>query len=274
MSSAHQNRLAPDGIFYLLQPVMITSISGVINVPTGSAVRLVSVAGDTFRVTPDGTTMVDLDRSSMTNDLGLAVQQRAEQERIRKIQPQQAAAQQAAAQQQAAALQHALAQLQADDLAMLQTAEQQRQAASQQQEAAQAQQRQIAEAAQQEREAASQRQAEHQSQAASQLNLRRERDDQLLKDEKQSAARGALDSLERTVAIRQLSGVPALSSSEAAAVTAGARQAAAGDFESQQRLNRIERQIENERWQEHNRQMDREIQAWKENRQPDWFSHP
>jgi hypothetical protein len=116
MPTAQQRRLAPDGVFYLLQPVTITGApSGVINVPAGSAVLLASANGDTFRVTPDGTTLVDLHRSLMTNDLNVlaAVLPAAAQQRQRELQQaveelqqrREAAAQRQAEQEYQAALQ-------------------------------------------------------------------------------------------------------------------------------------------------------------------------
>ncbi len=42
--------------------------NGSINLPVGTPVRLVGYNGDTFRVTADGTTMVDLNRSVMTTE--------------------------------------------------------------------------------------------------------------------------------------------------------------------------------------------------------------
>ncbi len=53
---------------FLRQPVIITAPNGSINLPVGTPMRLVSYNGDTFRVTADGITMIDLDRSVMTTE--------------------------------------------------------------------------------------------------------------------------------------------------------------------------------------------------------------
>jgi hypothetical protein len=78
-----------------------------------------------------------------------------------------------------------------------------------------------------------------------------------------------LDDVEKTMSTRSLFHQPALSPLEESSVLSSARQAAVNDFAAQQRLNHVEQQIANQRWQEHNRQMERDMNAWK-NRSPDW----
>jgi hypothetical protein len=102
----------------------------------------------------------------------------------------------------------------------------------------------------------------------------RAREDQLLEDQKRSAAKAAVDDLEKTMRLRQLFDQPALSLIEDESITFSARHAAAGDFESQQRLDHVQQQIENQRREEQDRQTHREMQAWKEKSQSDWSSHP
>jgi len=67
-----RRNLAPEGTYFLLQRISITTDSGVIGDPPGTKVTLVK-AGPPARVT-DGHNEFDVDPSQITNDLDIATQ--------------------------------------------------------------------------------------------------------------------------------------------------------------------------------------------------------
>jgi hypothetical protein len=64
-------RLAPPGVYFLVQHVSVTTVAGVIGFPEGTRVKLVREEGDKMRVT-DGTTEIDVEKRKVTNDLDVA----------------------------------------------------------------------------------------------------------------------------------------------------------------------------------------------------------
>jgi hypothetical protein len=77
-----------------------------------------------------------------------------------------------------------------------------------------------------------------------------------------------LDDVEKTMSTMALFHQP-LSWLEESSLLSSARQAAVNDFAAQQRFRNIEQQISKQRWDEQNRRMERDMNAWK-NRSPDW----
>jgi hypothetical protein len=63
--------LAPEGVYYLLQRVGVTTKAGVSSVSAGTIVTLVKDLGDKLRVT-DGETEFEVERSKLTNDMDVA----------------------------------------------------------------------------------------------------------------------------------------------------------------------------------------------------------
>lgn len=66
-------RLAPDGVFFLLQPISITTDDGITKIQPGTKVTLVQETGDTLRLS-DGQQEFDAQRGQFTNDLDIAAQ--------------------------------------------------------------------------------------------------------------------------------------------------------------------------------------------------------
>ena len=66
-----QRRLAPEGVFFLTERMILRSNSGVVGFAPGTRVRVVQDKGETFSVT-DGSTTFDVPADELTNDLDLA----------------------------------------------------------------------------------------------------------------------------------------------------------------------------------------------------------
>jgi hypothetical protein len=66
-----QRRLAPEGVFFLTERMILRSNSGVVGFAPGTRVRVVQDKGETFNVT-DGSTTFDVPADELTNDLDLA----------------------------------------------------------------------------------------------------------------------------------------------------------------------------------------------------------
>jgi hypothetical protein len=66
-----QRRLAPEGVFFLTERMILRSNSGVVGFTPGTRVRVVQDKGETFSVT-DGSTTFDVPADELTNDLDLA----------------------------------------------------------------------------------------------------------------------------------------------------------------------------------------------------------
>ncbi len=68
---APTRRLAPPGIYFLVQRISLTSDSGVQSFAPGTRVQAVSDSGKTMRVR-EGSIEFDVDRKKLTNDLDIA----------------------------------------------------------------------------------------------------------------------------------------------------------------------------------------------------------
>ena len=66
-----QRRLAPEGVFFLTERMVLRSKSGVVGFAPGTRVRVVQDKGETFSVT-DGFTTFDVPADELANDLDLA----------------------------------------------------------------------------------------------------------------------------------------------------------------------------------------------------------
>jgi hypothetical protein len=68
---AEQHRLAPEGVFYVMNALSIHTASGVTGLAPGTRVRMLQDKGETFSVT-DGSTTFDVSTDNLTNDVDLA----------------------------------------------------------------------------------------------------------------------------------------------------------------------------------------------------------
>ena len=78
MPAAPSKRLAPDGVFYVVQAFSITTDAGVRGIRAGTPLRLIKDGGTTLRVS-DGQQEFDARRESLTNDLDIAAQASGQQ---------------------------------------------------------------------------------------------------------------------------------------------------------------------------------------------------
>jgi hypothetical protein len=69
--TVEHHRLAPEGVFYLMDRVSIKTASGVAGFAPGTLVRMVQDKGETFVVTADSTTF-EVPADNLTNDIDLA----------------------------------------------------------------------------------------------------------------------------------------------------------------------------------------------------------
>jgi hypothetical protein len=67
-----QHRLAPEGVFFLTERMILRSNSGVAGFAPGTRVRVVQDKGETFGVVTDDSTTFDVPADELTNDLDLA----------------------------------------------------------------------------------------------------------------------------------------------------------------------------------------------------------
>lgn len=78
--AVHEKHIAQAGTYFLLEPVSMTTDSGVIGVAVGTRVTVMNAKGKTWHVT-DGATQFDVAPDALTNDLDIAagvIQQEAE----------------------------------------------------------------------------------------------------------------------------------------------------------------------------------------------------
>src|SRR5436190_16872645 len=66
--AVHHPRVAPDGVFFLRERVVLTNTSGITGLAPGTGVRLISRNGDMFHVTDDQVTF-DVSKEKLTNDV-------------------------------------------------------------------------------------------------------------------------------------------------------------------------------------------------------------
>jgi hypothetical protein len=284
-AALHSQSPSPSDRVFLTERVPVKTHSALIGLSPGTALHVVSENGDTFRVT-DGMLTFDVPKAKLTTDANLAArlaqddagaQYRAQMEAYR--QPE--AAKRAEQERQAADvgyfvpegggpvipatpenLSHFGPPLYAagpNAANIVQTQVDRELAAARQQELelqrAQAAKRIAANNGQNRNQTAAQQQALQRSyQEAQQEQQERNR---------QNHNSAVLDDVEKNMSTRWLFHQPALSPLEESSVLSSARQAAVNDFAAQQRLNHVEQQIANQRWQEHNRQMERDMNAWK-----------